>query len=125
MVTHLRAQRFLRTAFVLKLVCQLKGGKDHVRLGCYKSISEERMDAPIHHLCQRLDVRIVGIASDLIGLTGDVDFYRTLHSRGDNIERYDNVKQAESPERARAGAFLARTRLGTVCPPSDLVPDDG
>ena len=92
MVTNLRAQHFLSATLMLKLVCQLKGGKDHVRLGCDLSISEERMHAPVHHLCQRLDVRFVSIAAHLIRLTSDVDFYRTLHSRGDNIERCGNVK---------------------------------
>lgn len=52
MIAYLRTQRLLRTTLVLKLVCQLKGGKNHVRLGCYKPISEERVDAPVHHLCQ-------------------------------------------------------------------------
>lgn len=60
------------------------------------SITEERGNAPIHHFCQRLDVRFVGIASDLVWLTSDVDFYRTLHSRGDNIERCGNVKVPKS-----------------------------
>ena len=60
------------------------------------SITEERGNAPIHHFCQRLDVRFVGIASDLVWLTSDVDFYRTLHSRGDNIERCGNVKVPQS-----------------------------
>jgi hypothetical protein len=81
---------------MLEFVCQLKGGENHVRLGCDLPISEERMYAPVHHLCQRLDVRFVGIASHLIRLTSDVDFYRTLHSRGDNIERSGKVKVPSS-----------------------------
>ena len=101
---------------MLKLVCQLKGGKDHVRLGCYQSISEERTNAPIHHFCQGLNVRFVGIAADLIRLTSDVDFYRTLHSRTDNIERYDNVKQAASaPIMVQVLVWLCGPRGGLGC----------
>ena len=101
---------------MLQLVCQLKGGQDHVRLRCYESISEERMNAPIHHFCQGLDVRFVGIAADLIRLTSDVDFYRTLHSRTDNIERYDNVKQAASaPIMVQVLVWLCGPRGGLGC----------
>lgn len=61
-------------------------------MGCDLSIAKERLNAPVHHFCQRLNVRFVSIATDLVRLTGDVDFYRTLHSRCDNIERSANVK---------------------------------
>lgn len=85
-------------------------------MGCDLSISKERLDAPVHHFSQRLHVHFVCIATDLVRLTGDVDFYRTLHSRTDNIERYDNVKQAASaPIMVQVLVWLCGPRGGLGC----------